>query len=241
MPDDHRILCTRPLPASLIRQAATHGVLIEVHAFIHIQSVITPADTGIISRLASQPATAIFTSSNAVTAVMELLQTLPDQGARWQVYCLQGATLDTVLQYFDAQQVVATTAYSKELAVKLLADQPDAPLLFFCGDQRRDELPDTLSAGGALLQEYQVYQTVATPVKLTTDYQGILFFSPSAVNSYFSMNALPPAAVCFAIGHTTAGALQPYTSADRIIVCERPGTNEMIQTVIEYFDHNNNY
>ncbi|ASZ14293.1 uroporphyrinogen-III synthase [Chitinophaga pendula] len=241
MPDDHRILCTRPLPASLIRQAATHGVHIEVHAFIRIQSVITPAAAAVISKLASQPATVIFTSSNAVTAVSELLQTQSDRGTQWQLYCLQGATLDTVWQYFDGQQVIATTAYSKELAYQLLNDKPEGPLLFFCGDQRRDELPDTLAAGGLALQEYQVYQTVATPVALPTAYQGVLFFSPSAVTSYFSMNALPPSAVCFAIGHTTAGALLPYTSADRIIVCKRPGTNEMIQTVIEYFDHNNNY
>jgi uroporphyrinogen-III synthase len=65
-------------------------------------------------------------------------------------------------------------------------------------------------------------------------YDGILFFSPSAVQSFFYGNAIGPQTVLFAIGQTTAEAIEKFTG-NTIIVSEKPGKDELVKRMFEYF------
>ena len=56
---------------------------------------------------------------------------------------------------------------------------------FFCGNQRRDTLPDKVRAAGIKVEELVVYETVELPLKVTDHYDAILFYSPSGVRSFF--------------------------------------------------------
>lgn len=69
------------------------------------------------------------------------------------------------------------------------------------------------------------------------DPDGILFFSPSAVSSFFSLNTPAERTVCFAIGHTTAESIAQHTS-NKIITSRSTSQEMMIDTVQEYFQHN---
>ena len=110
----------------------------------------------------------------------------------------------------------------------------DSELIFFCGDQRRDELPGILRNNDIEVNEIVVYQTVIVPHKVDKKYHGILFFSPSAVKSFFSLNKLNEEIRVFAIGKTTADAIQKNTDRE-LIIAETPGEENMIDQVIAHF------
>ena len=84
------------------------------------------------------------------------------------------------------------------------------------------------------MNEIVVYRTVQKAHKTAASYNGVVFFSPSAVQSFFSINKVPPSTVLFAIGRTTAGVLKEY-SANTIITAEAPEKEALIKQVIDHF------
>ena len=75
-----------------------------------------------------------------------------------------------------------------------------------------------------------------TPQKISPKfYDGILFFSPSAVNSFFQLNKIDKQTQVFTIGKTTAESLQQDFNK-KIIVADLPLEETMIDKVIAYFN-----
>jgi uroporphyrinogen-III synthase len=105
---------------------------------------------------------------------------------------------------------------------------------FFCGDQRREELPERLHEKGIALQEILVYKTVSTPKKVEKRYDAILFFSPSAVKGFFSQNTVPADCTLFAIGGTTADCIRQHSS-NRLIISNVSEKEALIKNAITYF------
>lgn len=85
-------------------------------------------------------------------------------------------------------------------------------IVFFCGDRRRDELPDKLRANGIIVEEVVVYRTIETPHKVQGDYDGVVFFSPSAVNSFFTSNTPSGKTIFYTMGDTTAAEIKKHSS-----------------------------
>jgi uroporphyrinogen-III synthase len=110
-------------------------------------------------------------------------------------------------------------------------------VIFFCGDQRRDEMPDQLKINSIKVTEIVVYKTTLTPQKIEKKYEGILFFSPSAVKSFFQINEVPDQTVLFAIGNTTADELKSF-SKNKIVTSDVPTRETLIDKVISYFQVN---
>ena len=110
---------------------------------------------------------------------------------------------------------------------------------FFCGNQRRDELPQKLRAHGTALIELVVYKTEETAQRVLKKFDGILFFSPSAVHSFFSVNTIALETILFAIGKTTASALQTHTS-NTIIIASSAGKENLVKEMIAYFSTQKN-
>ena len=108
-------------------------------------------------------------------------------------------------------------------------------MVFFCGDERRDELPDILKQHDIDVNEIVVYQTVEVPRKITKKYFGILFFSPSAVRSIFKLNKLGEKTIPFAIGNTTANEIKKFSN-NKIIISNEPGKENLNQKMMEYFN-----
>lgn len=154
------------------------------------------------------------------------------------VYCIQGATREAVEQHFSNARIAGTAADSKALATLILQNSKITSVVFFCGNIRRNELPDMLRSRNVEVEEILVYETLETPAQLTETYDGLLFFSPSSVSSFFSGNTLPAQTVCFAIGHTTAAALREATQ-NKVVVSTEPSVDALLQTVILYFDNIN--
>lgn len=217
-----RILSTKELPASLLADAAAKGIDITIAKFIHIQPV------NITTALPPANSVVIFTSANAVNT----------SDLAWQVYCLNGATLEAVKERLPNATVIATASNATALAQQIIQDNVTSAV-FFCGNLRRHELPDLLSQHGISIEEIIAYETTEVPAVTTNDYDGIFFFSPSGVKSYFTANTPPASAVCFAIGNTTANTLKEYTTNKIIISPDAPSAEQMVQMAISYFKNIN--
>lgn len=220
------VLATRPLTPEVVENAGAHGVSIDVIPFISTGAI---EEVGVLlAGLKSRSIVAVFTSSAAVDAVAGFL---PE--AR-EVFCLEAATRSRVVSVFGEDAIVDTAPSAASLASKIVA-RGVREVFFFCGDLRREELPSVLREAGCIVNEVVVYKTVMTPVRLERAYSGVLFFSPSAVESFFSLNALSSSAAVFVIGHTTLAAVRERFGGE-VVVSSRPDQAVLIQEVIQYYN-----
>jgi uroporphyrinogen-III synthase len=224
------LLSTAALPASLIDEAAAKGMQLDIVPFILTEAV---ESTG---QMAAEPRNVVFTSQNAVEAVKDISPTND-----WRIYCTGGATRRLAAEKFGEEAIAGTADSARKLATVIIRALPESSrggrkreVRFFCGDQRREELPAMLRQAGFQVEEVVVYRTVLTPHKIERAYNGIAFFSPSAVESYFSMNADNVATALFAIGRTTAAAILVRTGREAI-VSSRQDKEILIQQMIAHF------
>ena len=168
---------------------------------------------------------------NAVEAVAgHLSKEKPD----WKIYCIGITTNKLVKKKFGENSVIGTATNAAELAGLIVEERNSNKLSFFCGDQRREELPNILRNNGIRVNEVIVYQTKPVLNIIEKVYDGILFFSPSAANSFFSTNKLPSPTLVFAIGTTTAKELKQLTN-NEIIISDEPGKENLVNKMIQFF------
>jgi uroporphyrinogen-III synthase len=232
MPENKiQILSTRPLNKSLVQEANAAGISIDELSFIETEAIQDVATQQEIEQAYLQSSTVVFTSMNAVDAVVAWQD---GQQPDWVIYCMGNTTKQKLKENFGDHSVVGTANNAAELA-ELIAEESDAEeVIFFCGEQRRDELPAILRKKRIDVHEIIVYETIYTPHKINKTYQAILFYSPSAVSSFFSNNKIPGQTILFAIGTTTANTIQQYCN-NTIIIGKAPGKEELVRQAMEYF------
>jgi uroporphyrinogen-III synthase len=79
-----------------------------------------------------------------------------------------------------------------------------------------------------------VYETLAIEHAVVKEYDAVLFFSPSAAESFFKKNKLLTKTIVFAIGNTTAQTVSRFCS-NKVIISKLPGKDELVGQAIEYF------
>lgn len=225
------ILSTRPLGKPLVAEAQSAGIAVDELSFIETEPIQDIATQQEIEQAYLQSATVVFTSMNAVDAVVAWQD---GQQPDWVIYCMGNTTKQKLKENFGEHSVVGTAKNAAELA-ELIAEESDAEeVIFFCGEQRRDELPTILRKKGIEVQEILVYETIHTPHKISKNYHGILFYSPSAVHSFFSTNKVTEQTILFAIGTTTAKAIQHYCN-NTIITGNEPGKENLVRQAMDFF------
>jgi uroporphyrinogen-III synthase len=225
------ILCTRPLNKTLINEAMQAAIDITELAFIETEPIQSIAVQQEIEQALLLTTTVVFTSMNAVEAVAFYQDdTQPD----WEIYCIGSTTNKLATKYFGLDKITGTANDAASLAELIAEDRFTDEVIFFCGDQRRDELPTILRKNNIEVNEIEVYQTIAVPHSIDKIYQGILFFSPSAVASFFKNNKPPETTILFAIGNTTANEIKKY-STNKIIISDEPGKENLVRKMMEYF------
>ena len=225
------ILSTRLLNKELIDKAGLQHINIDAEAFIRNIPDISPDITDTIHALSVQPVTAIFTSIHAVEVVKSEFNGIVPP---WNICCTGGATKEALLDIFNESSIIATAKNAHGLAEKILQHKEIKEVVFFCSKQRLNDLPETLQEAKVAVKELMVYQTVGTPVTITRYYNGMLFFSPSTVHSFFSTNTIPISTILFSIGKTTTATIESYCS-NQVITSQWPGEANMIDLVLEHF------
>ncbi len=223
------LLSTRPLPKAIVEEAAAKGIAIEELSFIETFPVLDEVIINQIKTVAAQEAVVVFTSMNAVEAVAAQTTTVNN----WKVYCIGNTTKQLVMEKLAGATIMASAENAKALAERLV-DDGIKNATFFCGNIRRDELPNKLRSEGGKVDEIIVYHTEERPSHLTKEYDGILFFSPSAVDSFFTSNKVPKQTELFAIGKTTAEAIRQHLNK-KIFIAHATDKVELTRFAIDYF------
>lgn len=173
---------------------------------------------------------AVFTSKNAVLGIFD--QYSSEELKFENVYCVG----DKTAQFLEEKNVKVTVKANsaEELADEIILNKDIDEVHFFCGNLRRDELPEILTENNVKVNEVEVYTTNFKPVKIKNAYDGILFFSPSSVKSYLLKNA-DTQSIAFCIGNTTAS--EAINDFENVFVAEEPTVENVINAVNQYFDY----
>ena len=100
-------------------------------------------------------------------------------------------------------KVVEWANYSENLAQKIVKKHSKKHFFFIGGEMRRGELPSFLKNHNVSLKMINIYTTVLSPNEINEQIDGLIFFSPSAVQSYVKANTISDQQL-FCIGNTTA-------------------------------------
>lgn len=171
----------------------------------------------------------LFTSKNAVLSVLQN----PEITLLKQKSCICVGEKTKELLEKNGFRVLDSAHYADDLTPIISEKYSQASFAFFCGNLRRDVLPDFFTENKIEFHEIQVYHNKLTPHKITEPFDAVLFFSPSGVMSFLEENKLENQ-ICFCIGTTTAEALEPYT--DKIILSKKPTISSVLKEVVGFYE-----
>ena len=226
-----KILSTKKITQEAIDKASMNSIEIDELSFITTEPIKDEKLKTVLKSFLQQNITAVFTSKNAVQAFDQIV----NAEVPWKIFCIGQSTQKLIAKIFGEEKISGIADSASALSDVILEDKEIKKVFFFCGNQRREELPQKLTAEAIEVEEIVVYETLETPQKLSRKvYDGILFFSPSAVKSFFSLNKINEQTQIFAIGKTTADAIHQHTNKD-LIIAEVPSEDDMIEKVIAHF------
>ena len=137
--------------------------------------------------------------------------------------------------YLEKQQFVvkAFTDYAEDLVKILNENYKNSSYTFFCGNIRKNTIPDYFKQNKIAYNEIVVYETAIKTHNIKDSFDGILFFSPSGVTSFLENNLIEQK-MCFCIGTTTANALKNKT--ENIVIAKQPTIENVITEAINFYN-----
>lgn len=172
----------------------------------------------------------IITSKNGVEAILHNFTS--DQLQFKNIYCVGRRTKKMIEQKIG--KVVHAAKNAKNLAAYLVQELEHKEVTYFCSDIRMDVLPNLLKANGVLVNEVVAYKTMYSPIEVDEKYTGILFYSPSTIESYIQENK--PNKIAFCIGESTAKEAEKYF--ENIQIAKVPTVESVIELVNLHFAKN---
>lgn len=226
MKTDLHIVSTKVLTPESADQLSSLGIQLTQHDFIS-----TKIDLPIkLNHQELFPMVAI-TSETGVLAWIKILDQLNILKENFPVFCLANATRGAALR--ERLPIISSAENASLLADEILKDRSITSINFVCSDIRRDELPTKLRSHGVRVHEIAAYKTSTNPVVIKNAYQGVIFFSPSAIKSFLSANSNKDC-VAFCIGHTTAACARD-SGFTGICVAEKPNQKSIITLIRDFY------
>jgi len=232
----HKVLSTKKLGPSLIEHAKENGIEIIEQEFISIKSILNQKTFDkILGVINDKKLTIALTSANAVDVLKRYMHFKDTYlVVDWNIFCLSGKTKQAIFNALLLKKnIIGEANDATELANQIIA-KGVKEITFFCGDKRRHELPTVLKNANIKVHEIVLYETAETPATVDKDFDAVLFYSPSGVQSFFSVNELSKHSVCFAIGRTTATSIATFAN-NTIVKSTTPDPKKMVEDVIKYF------
>ena len=169
----------------------------------------------------------VITSKNTVEALMTNFSASELQFKN--IYCVGRRTKRLIENRIG--KVTHIEPNAKKLAEYLVKHLNDKEVTYFCSDLRLDTLPDILSTNHITVNEVEAYQTKFDADKVEADLDGVMFYSPSTVESFLKQNK--PNGIAFCIGETTGNVAKQYFEDVRI--AKVPTVESVIELVNEYY------
>ena len=147
-------------------------------------------------------------------------------------YCVGEKTKSLLLK--NGQKVVKSEENAQKLADFIVKSLKNDVFVFFCGNIKRDELPKILTKNHIKFSIVEVYKTSLIYKKIDEAFNGILFFSPSAVRSYCYYNKID-SEMLFTIGQTTTNEVKTFSN--KIITSDINSIDQVVDNAIKYFTY----
>tara|TARA_B100001079_G_C16199099_1_gene420674 strand:- start:42 stop:719 length:678 start_codon:yes stop_codon:yes gene_type:complete len=217
-----RLLSTKNVSKSFKDELNQSGISLKEYPMIEI--------VPIQFKISQVNSALIFTSQNAVNIAFEsadILRKIKDKNC----FCV-GEKTKALLQK-RGLNVLKMCQNASDLSNFLVENYKKESFSFFCGKQRMKEIETSLNKYGIALNIYEIYQTNFTSKHFKTYFDGILFFSPTAVSSYFTKNTWPIDTHGFCLGSSTAKRLSQFTS--NFSKAKKPSENQLMITIQQYY------
>jgi len=170
----------------------------------------------------------IITSQNTVDAI---LTNCPKEDLNFEnIYCVGRRTKRLVERRIG--KVVHAENYGKDLANYLAENLKEREVTYFCSDLRLDYIPDILTENNIKINEIEAYQTKYDAIEVAKDIEGVMFYSPSTVQSFIKKNHANGIAFC--IGDSTA--LEARKHFKDVRVAKIPTVESVIELVNEHYN-----
>ena len=218
-----RVLSTKILDEKLVDTARDMGMSLDCVEVIGTRVVDFDS-----SALQSDNYDAIvFTSSNAVRAVTPL--SLGEGAGVRKIFAVSGKTKDELKKNGIVPEAVADS--SEQLAEKIVSEGNIRSVLHICGNLRMDVLEKKLMSAGISYKALVVYETVPLDNKVDANYDAVMFYSPSGVESFLTKNKLNRDTLYCCIGETTAAKLKGIDGNVNIVVAKEPKPEAMLTVI----------
>ncbi len=170
----------------------------------------------------------IITSKNAVESL--LTNTSVDDLQFKNIYCVGRRTKRLIEDRIG--KVKHSENNAKKLAEYLVEYMEGTEATYFCSNIRMNDLSKILDENRISVNEIEAYKTKLSPVEMDQNVKGVLFFSPSTVDSYLQLNKADKIAYC--IGESTANTAKKHFVNVR--VAKMPTVESVIDLVNENYE-----
>ena len=169
----------------------------------------------------------IITSQNGVEALLNSFT--KDEMNFKNIFCVGRRTKKLIENRIGKVTHVAKNA--KKLSEYLSKELENKEVTYFCSDVRLDILPAYLQTNDIVVNEVEAYKTMLSSEKLNDDISGVLFYSPSGIESYLQENNTDRIAFC--IGETTAKEARKHF--DNVQVANLPSVDSVLELVNTFY------
>ena len=176
----------------------------------------------------------VFTSSNAVNYLFQnnFASSLIENK---NVFSVSGKTKEALIKHNIKPLETADNA--DDLADLILMHNELKSVLHVCGNLALDTLKEKLEAKPVSYFPLVVYETVLLNEIVKDDFDAVMFYSPSGVESFFASNKMNKDALYCCIGNTTGEACTKQTNgAAKIIIADNAMPQSMIDVLAKEFE-----
>lgn len=170
----------------------------------------------------------IITSQNGVEALLHNF--VADELKFKNIYCVGRRTKRLIERKIG--KVKHSEKNAKYLSAYLAQEIEGQEVTYFCSNLRLDTLPSTLKANNITINEVEAYKTMYSPAKVDDKVSGVLFYSPSTVESFIRENTADNK-VAFCIGESTANEAKKYFN--EVKIAKIPTVESVLELVGLYF------
>jgi len=208
--------------SELQKETLSEAIGIEDSDFIKIRFNRIPAKV-----MKNEIENVIITSQNGVEAI---LNSFTKNELKFKnIYCVGRRTKKLIENRIGKVTKVAKNA--KTLAEYLSKELENKEVTYFCSNLRMDILPAYLQTHSIIVNEVEAYKTMLSPDTLSDEISGVLFYSPSGIESYLQENNTKKVAFC--IGETTAQEARKHF--DTVEVANMPSVESVLELVNTYY------
>ena len=169
----------------------------------------------------------VFSSQNAVRSFLAN----PTASAHQNPILCVGEKTKSLLEE-NGQKVIKIAQNMLELVDFIQKTMKNEHFLHICGNRKLADFAAGMQKAGISYAELTAYHTHLVSRVQTPEPQGLLFYSPSGVESYLQTNSIG-ASWCFCIGETTATAVRPLT--EHLTVSPKPDADMLVAAAATHF------